>query len=461
MFADHDHPVRVDPEIDPPSRWRRLAKVRRGTAASAAIVFAVGVLALGSTISPALANPATSARYAAGASATVYTGRAFDTCTAPPLATVTAWNASPYRALGVYIGGIDRHCSQPELTAAWVSAVSSMRWRLIPIYKGLQAPCGTADHKINAATAGSQGTAAADDAVAKAKALGMLSGSALYNDMEAYPLGNASCRTAVLTFLSSWTAELHRLGYVAGVYAQLYSGAADLAGVYRSAAYARPDALWIARYDGNASLTGWAGIPDSYWSQQQRGKQYQNGHNETYGGVTLNIDNDQFSAPVATVSYNYKVAGASSLNARTGPSTSYPVVATYPRGATLAISCQAPGQKVATTSIWDKLTNGRYVTDYYVSTPSNTGYSAPLPRCSYPFQVTASSGLSERTGPGTGYPVKASLANGALAWVTCQRAGTKVGSTAIWDKLTNALWVTDYYVSSPSKQTYSPPVPRC
>lgn len=431
---------------------------RAATAVAGAALVLAGLTGLAS---PALANPATAARYPAGASATAYTGPAFDACTAPPLSTMTAWTASPYRAVGVYIGGIDRSCAQPLLTASWVSAVSVLGWRLIPIYKGLQAPCGDSTHKINPASAGGQGTAAADDAVAQARARGMLGGSAIYNDMENYPTGNASCRTAVLTFLSGWTSELHRLGYLAGIYAQLYSGAADLAGVYTSAAYARPDALWVARYDGNSSLTGWAGIPDSYWTRNQRAKQYRGGHDETYGGVTLNIDNDQLAAPVATVAYRYQVTGTGTLAARTGPAATYPVTRSYARGAALAVSCQAPGQKTGTTSIWDRLTDGSYVADYYVSTPSNTTYSAPLPRCAYPFQVTAAGGLAERTGPGTSYPVYRTIANGGLAWISCQGPGTKVGTTPVWDKLTNGRWVTDYYVSSFNKKTYSKPVPRC
>lgn len=427
---------------------------------AAAVAVGAAVMAAVPAI-PAAANPATAARYAGGASATVYSGPAFDTCTAPPLSTISAWRASPYRAIAVYIGGIDRHCSQPALTAAWVAAVAAQRWRLIPVYKGLQAPCSTSAHKINPATAASQGAAAADDANASGRALGLLSGSAIYYDIEAYPTGNAPCRAAVLAFLSGWTSEAHRLGYVAGVYAQLYSGADDLARVYNSAAYARPDALWIARYDLSPSLTGWAGIPASYWTQHQRAKQYRGDHNETFGGVTLAIDNDQFDAPVATVGYPYLATGASKVSARTGPGTSYPVAATFAAGSALTVSCQAPGTKVGTSSIWDKLTNGWYVADLYVSTPSNTGYSAPLPRCTYPFQVTAPGGLSERTGPGTSYPVKGSLAAGALAWVTCQHAGSRVGTTAVWDKLTNGRWVSDYYVSSFNKKTYSKPVPRC
>jgi hypothetical protein len=38
--------------------------------------------------------------------------------------------------------------------------------------------------------------------------------------------------------------------------------------------------------------------------------------------------------------------------------------------------------------------------------------------------------------------VKGSLPTGALAWVTCQRVGSKVGTTSVWDKLTNGRWVS-------------------
>jgi uncharacterized protein YraI len=428
----------------------RLATVTAGTA-----------LLLPALAGQAMAGPAVAASYAGGASATVYAGPAFDTCTAPPLSAISAWSASPYRALGVYIGGIDRSCSQPQLTASWVIAVTGQAWRLIPIYKGPQAPCGSSSHKIGTASAASEGKAAADDAVSSAAALGMISGSAIYYDMENYPTGVASCRSAVLTFLAAWTSEIHRLGYLAGTYAQLYSGAADLAGVYRSASYARPDALWVARYDLDSGLAGWTGIADSYWTQHQRAKQYRGGHDETYGGVTLNIDNDQFNAPVATVAQAYQVTGANTLNARSGPARGYRLITSYSRGSALTISCQAPGQRIGSTSIWDKLADGSYVPDFYVTTPSKSSYSAALPRCAYPFQSTAPGGLSVRSGPGTSYRITSTMTVGSLAWVTCQHAGSKVGSTSVWDKMTNGRWASDYYVATPSQKTFSAPMPRC
>src|SRR5205823_11660912 len=81
------------------------------------------------------------------ASASYFTGLGFDACSAPSTTTMSAWSASPYRAIGVYIGGVNRGCSQPNLTSTWVSTEIAAGWGLIPIYVGLQAPsngCGCA-----------------------------------------------------------------------------------------------------------------------------------------------------------------------------------------------------------------------------------------------------------------------------------------------------------------------------
>ncbi|MCX4822599.1 DUF1906 domain-containing protein [Streptomyces sp. NBC_01142] len=429
---------------------------------------AAGVLGAGTALTfapPAAAEPATAVAYPAGASATRYSGLAFDTCTAPPLTAIKAWSASPYRAVGVYIGGVNRTCAQPQLTASWVASVSALKWRLLPVYKGLQPPCGgkPTDAKISSvpATARSQGTTAATDAIDKAKALGMQPGSAFYNDIEHYSQTDSTCRTAVLSYVSAWTKELHRRGYVSGVYMNLNLGAKQLSDVYTSTAYARPDALWIARYDGVDSLKGWTGIADSKWAVHQRAKQFKGSHDETYGGVTLNIDTNRLDTPVATVAYTYTATSSTPLNARTGPSTSYPVVKSWAPRSSLKVVCQAPGSTVGSTPVWNKLTDGSYVTDHYVSTPSATGYSAPLPRCTYPYQTTASGGLTQRSGPGTSYAAVGTSPNGSLAWVVCQRSGSTTGTTKIWDRLDNGRYVSDYYVATASNTTYSKPAPRC
>lgn len=425
------------------------------------LVMSAAALAVAAAAPPAMADPVTTVNYPAWASATMYTGQAFDTCTAPPATTMQAWLASPFRAVGIYVGGQNRTCSQPELTSSWVRGVTDLGWRLIPIYKGLQPPCGgkPTDAKIDPAHAAAQGTRAADDASAQVKALGMFKGGAIWYDMEQYTLGQAACRTAVLTFLSAWTRELHHLGYVAGVYENLNLGAGDLAAVYDSSSYARPDALWIARYDGNPALTGWTGIADSLWAVHQRAKQYQADFTATYGGATLTIDADSFDAPVATTAFSYQATAL--VRARSGPGPSYPLVKVYSSGASVAVVCQAAGAAVGSTAVWDKLNNGSYVTDYYISTPSKTGYSPPITRCQYPYQVTPPGGANERSGPGVSYQVTGVLPAGALAWLVCQQAGSSVGGTRVWDDIDSRHWVSDHLVATPGKPGYSKPAPRC
>ncbi len=234
---------------------------------------------------------------AAAAAGAVYTGLGFDACATPSAATMSAWATSGYQALGIYVGGANMACSQPNLTAAWVSQESAVGWHMIPIYVGLQAPsnsCGCA--AISPAAAPSQGTAAAADAVASAQALGLGPGNPVYFDMEAYSPGTVNTG-AVLTFLSAWTAQLHAAGYKSGVYASADSGIRDLAAQYGTA-YLEPDDIWIARWN-EAQNTIEPNVPPTAWAAHQRIHQYDGGHNETHGGVRLNIDGDYVDAATA------------------------------------------------------------------------------------------------------------------------------------------------------------------
>ena len=240
-----------------------------------------------------LALAGTPARAAPGSQPGAFTGSGFDACTAPSSATMTAWLASPYRAVGIYFGGNNRGCAQPNLTAAWVAEQQAAGWHLIPLYVGPQASCTTSNKKnlINDAQASAQGRATAEDAVAQATALGLAGESVLIYDMEAYRTGEAACRAGVLSFLSAWTARLHDLGYLSGFYGSMASGVADQVASYRTAGYVRPDYLDFARWDGVVTVTDPA-VPAGYWEPKRRMKQYRGGHDETWGGVTIAIDND-------------------------------------------------------------------------------------------------------------------------------------------------------------------------
>ncbi len=230
--------------------------------------------------------------------ADVFTGYGFEACNAPSIATLTAWGASPYRAVGIYVGGVNRACKNANLSPSWVTTTGSLGWSLLPLYVGLQAPCvsqsGLAKISSTLATAAAQGTAAADDAVAQANVVGLPAGSPLYLDVEGYATNNVSCTKAVQSFVGGWVDELRPLGYLAGVYGSAASTIRDVAAL----GAAIPDAVWIANWNGVEGVFGDPHVSDSLWAEHQRVHQYKGGHNETWGGVTLNIDNDYVDGPV-------------------------------------------------------------------------------------------------------------------------------------------------------------------
>jgi hypothetical protein len=221
--------------------------------------------------------------------ASAYTGLGFDACTAPSRRSMSAWGSSPYRAIGVYIGGANRGCAQPNLTASWVAEQVAAGWHPIPTYVGLQAPTSSCAScaKLSPSAAAAQGSADAEDAVEQARAVAIAPGSPIYFDMESYTR-TTSASSATLAFLSAWTSRLHALGYASGVYSSGASGIADLAAKFGSG-YLEPDDIWSANWNGSASSDPY--VPAGTWSGH-RIHQYRGGHDESYGGVTINIDND-------------------------------------------------------------------------------------------------------------------------------------------------------------------------
>ena len=228
-----------------------------------------------------------------GTAATVGSGPGFDTCQAPPMSSMQAWRAaSPYRTIGVYIGGADRACSDGPLSAAWIASAQAAGWLIAPLYVGLQSPCaGQQDlAHFDPRQAALQGSQSADDAAAIARTkFAIPPGSPIYFDMEAYDRNAPGCSGPVLAFVDGWTRRLHDHGYLSGVYGSAGSLMADLVGAVGR--MAEPDAIWNGHWDGRPTPYGDATVPDSLWVHQ-RIHQYVGGHDERFGGVTLNIDND-------------------------------------------------------------------------------------------------------------------------------------------------------------------------
>src|SRR6476660_239633 len=138
--------------------------------------------------------------------------------------------------------------------------------------------------------------------------------------------------------------------------------------------------LWIAHYTTASSPTipgGWSNY--TFW-------QYTS--SASVPGVIGNVDRNKYrgsSAALNKLALKSGVTGlvntgGATLNTRSGPGTSYAVVGSIADGTFVTISCQKSGTSVSgtygTTSLWDKLSNGQWVSDAYVLTGSS-GLVAP------------------------------------------------------------------------------------
>ena len=209
-----------------------------------------------------------------------YSGLGFDKCAAPSRADLSAWaRSSPYRAVGIYIGGADLTCPQQNLTPAWVRTEAAAGWRLIPLYGGPQADVG------QLVSPRRQARECAIDAVAQARRLGFAPQTPLYYDME----GFRQQWNAALIFMSAWTRELHRLGYQSGVYSSGDSGIADLLRHVHSRSYTMPDVIYFADWNGQHST---ADKRLGHLWLHKRIHQFIGRLVQTYGGATMAVSGD-------------------------------------------------------------------------------------------------------------------------------------------------------------------------
>jgi len=244
---------------------------------------------------------------APGGNTRISLNRGFDKCTAGTISQMqTWWDNSPLYDSNIYISGRNRGCTQAQLTANWVNQVANMGWGLIPTIVGYQSPCtaSTTSQKFSydVAVAEQQGRGEADIAIADANNLGLTQGTVLYYDMERYDETSSTvgCRAATVAFLKGWTDRVKELGYISGVYGSPTNAVADWIAI---PAASRMDAVWLARWDNVPSVWVYNSpspvVPTNVWNNHQRIKQWQAPHNETWGGVTFNIDGNIADGPVA------------------------------------------------------------------------------------------------------------------------------------------------------------------
>jgi photosystem II stability/assembly factor-like uncharacterized protein len=233
-------------------------------------------------------------------------GHGFDMCEIANAGQLQTWrNSSPYVSVNLYIGGVMRTCANSGLSSSFLTQLTQQGWTFIPTWVGPQGggnTCCIAVISNDTGAAYNQGVNEANAAADTVANLG-LGSTVIYYDLENYNTNNTTYRNAVKSFISGWVGQVRARGHKAGVYA---AGCGSMPVDFTSIPNV-PDAVWLAHwiyssYNSGASVFGVACLGDGYWSNHERLRQYTGGHNENWGGVTLNIDSNVIDGPVATTS---------------------------------------------------------------------------------------------------------------------------------------------------------------
>jgi uncharacterized protein YgiM (DUF1202 family) len=134
------------------------------------------------------------------------------------------------------------------------------------------------------------------------------------------------------------------------------------------------------------------------------------------------------------------------VNCRSGPGTSFDVQKTYPKGQDVSVTCQAPGTNTNGDTLWDKTSDGCYVSDYYVHTGTSNYVTTKCDDSSASHVYSVTDDVHCRSGPGTSFDVQKTYPKGQYVSLTCQAPGTNINGDTLWDKTSDGCYVSDYYV---------------
>ncbi|MEU4623854.1 sporangiospore maturation cell wall hydrolase GsmA [Actinoplanes sp. NPDC023801] len=149
----------------------------------------------------------------------------------------------------------------------------------------------------------------------------------------------------------------------------------------------------------------------------------------------------------------------SELKVRSGPTAAAGVVGTLRDGQRITVECSVTGQKVQgkvrTTTQWDRMAGGRYVSHAYVLG------SVRIPACTPPVSSqtyvtgkvrTADGPVNVRSGPSAKNAVVRKAVDGATVKIVCSVQGSRVAGTVRttdrWDRLSDGQYLSHAYVVS-------------
>jgi hypothetical protein len=207
--------------------------------------------------------------------------------------------------------------------------------------------------------------------------------------------------------------------------------------------------------------TGGAAYGSSIWDKTADGTWVPDAYVKT-GYTGFSPDLPRCVTTAAPTKFRYKAK--TDLNGRSSTVVAAPAVKVYKGGSVVTITCQAIGENAYGSNIWDKTTDGLWVPDKYLKTGFDT-FVPGVPRCADNTSATGKSfvttaALSGRTAKSVTATSTKTYASGATIKVTCQAYGGYAYGSYIWDKTSDNLWVSDYYVRTGTTGFVSN-MPRC
>ena len=235
----------------------------------------------------------------------VIQAQGFDTCHLPTISEMqTWWNQSPYTFYALYLGGIHVPSFCGLADVAWVKAVHQQGWSFVPTWVGPQASCSGYTHKMSSdpTIAYYEGRQEADAASAAAASKGLTNygwgGTIIYYDLEPFGIPTPECRQPVSAFMNGWVERLLELGNLSGGYGSRNSYLSDWSTIPNVPSDVWPASWYTNVYDPYATVFGISWL-EGLWTNHQRIRQYAGEVNNSWGGVTLNIDINVVDGTVA------------------------------------------------------------------------------------------------------------------------------------------------------------------